>query len=293
MNNDPEMISGAPRESDFLAEDLVKLIENGTTLDQAKKLIEAGANLNSRRVNEKTPLLAACLSNNIEMAEFLLNEGADINLPGYYLGSTPIILAATHNNIELVSFLIDRGANIDTKDLYGFTALMHACENTHNHMAIMLIEKRANVNCANKAGVTPLILCCKSNNTYIASILLEKGADVNMHGHSDALVYACKSNNIETVKLLVEHRAKVDLYLLSELMSGYISWFMQIKDIPKKLVTNPNALEECEPLTINLNCEITPEIFDCLHFPPEFAGKVSVVNMLGQEMPLHFHDYYE
>ncbi len=74
--------------------------------------------INIRMKDGATPLLLAISLGQIEMALFLIHQGADVNI-GDNEGITPIHLAAQFNNLDLVKRLIDKGANIYTRTQKG------------------------------------------------------------------------------------------------------------------------------------------------------------------------------
>ena len=72
--------------------------------DIARTLIEHGANVNAKAVNDLTALHTAAARGNLEAAKLLLDHGADINASSTD-GKTPLAYAEEHNHPEMVSFL--------------------------------------------------------------------------------------------------------------------------------------------------------------------------------------------
>ena len=96
-------------------------------------LIGNGADLHAsiRYGYNYTPLCAALVDlNDLEIAQLLLNKGADINKQAYL--SKPMFHAALEKSevdkSKLVSFFIQNGANMNIKDGRGRTALMSTIE---------------------------------------------------------------------------------------------------------------------------------------------------------------------
>ncbi len=96
-------------------------------LDIVKRLLEAGANVNSRYQNGKTALMSASFSGHLKIAGVLLDAGADVNASDTY-GHTPLSNAAFQGQSEIVRLLIKHGARIDDKDNEGKDALAIAKE---------------------------------------------------------------------------------------------------------------------------------------------------------------------
>ena len=56
-------------------------------------------------------------------------------------GRTALINAAFYNNIDLLEWLINQGADIDAKDYIGYTALHFACQEGHIDSVKFIIVK--------------------------------------------------------------------------------------------------------------------------------------------------------
>ena len=90
-------------------------------LELAKMLHANGANVNAKRGNGWTPLHDATRWGRFAVAEFLLNNGADVNArgSGSVQGSgggwkaTPLHNAALRDNVQMVELLLDRGADVN------------------------------------------------------------------------------------------------------------------------------------------------------------------------------------
>ena len=72
--------------------------------DIARTLIEHGANVNGKAVNDLTALHTAAARGNLEAAKLLLDHGADINATSTD-GKTAMSYAEDHNHADMVEFL--------------------------------------------------------------------------------------------------------------------------------------------------------------------------------------------
>ena len=83
-------------------------------IDIVKLLIARGYNtnklINLRQMDGCTAFYCACQRDNIEIAQYLLDNGADIDIPDEE-GNTSLQSAVIKGKFELFSFLLDRGAN--------------------------------------------------------------------------------------------------------------------------------------------------------------------------------------
>lgn len=60
-------------------------------------------------------------------------------------GFTPVMVAAYYDHYEIAEYLIDQGADVDAQDFDGRTALMYACAYNYYDMAKLLLDHRASV----------------------------------------------------------------------------------------------------------------------------------------------------
>jgi len=61
--------------------------------------------------------------NNIEMVEYLIQEGIDINNTNRRSGFTPLMGAACYGRVEIAKILIDNNADQEATDSKGFSAI--------------------------------------------------------------------------------------------------------------------------------------------------------------------------
>jgi len=94
--------------------------DSGFTTD----LLDAGANVNFKEeFSEDTPLCRAILSNHWEVADILLQRGADPNVVCPVMKDTPFIMS--HKNKNFALYLLGFGANPYVKDSRGKLAADH------------------------------------------------------------------------------------------------------------------------------------------------------------------------
>lgn len=130
---------------------LVNYSVNGFTKEArqlAETLLQYGADIDERNnfdfgeTAEFTALHLATFLNELEFADFLLKNGADINLPDYN-GRTPLILAVQIESKEMVALLITRNANVNLPGNEGKTPLQAARELKDQGIAQLLLAAGA------------------------------------------------------------------------------------------------------------------------------------------------------
>lgn len=121
-------IKSATKELSIKARALVlsDLIRKGRN-QIAKELIDLKTDLEVRDLKNNTPLITAAKYNNLEMVEFLLEFGADLEAEGEN-GSTAVKFSLQGGYEPLSQKLIQEGASLNKKNSSGRTALFYAIE---------------------------------------------------------------------------------------------------------------------------------------------------------------------
>lgn len=139
--------------------DILSTVATNNNLPMARFCLEHGANPNRNRVDEyKTVLAATAELGYVDMVALLLDYGAVLK------GSGAIVLAADEGEVEMVKFLLERGADVDevgvedplderTREDVG-SALHRAVENGFGEVARVLLEEGADVELRNARGVS-------------------------------------------------------------------------------------------------------------------------------------------
>ena len=108
--------------------------------------ISLGCDVNEEDEGGLRPLHYAVLSQDLKMIEFLLERGADVNLPSRGLKAPPLHYAVTVNdrgNLRIVEYLAEHGADVDLRDKEGKTALDLAEEKNLHEIARYLKSRGA------------------------------------------------------------------------------------------------------------------------------------------------------
>eukprot|EP00439_Symbiodinium_sp_Y106_P016504 s6435_g2.t1 len=109
----------------------------------AEALIEFQADVDGRHF-ERSPLVAACVSQNLGMASFLIRVGADVNRPTSFM-ETPLLVAASVNSAALVRLLLRSYADSNQQDPQQRGAIERAFEHEALGAATCLVCAKAQV----------------------------------------------------------------------------------------------------------------------------------------------------
>ncbi len=128
------------------------------TLDDLRKLVDAGGDVNmvSQDRRRFSPLQAAALRGDVEIARFLLERGADLNYRGAWERPAVVIAATSAYSARMTEFLLSRGADPNATDPDGHTLLYEVATSYWFDVQETLIRAGADVNSRAPDGSTPL-----------------------------------------------------------------------------------------------------------------------------------------
>ncbi|MEI0486214.1 ankyrin repeat domain-containing protein [Brachyspira intermedia] len=308
-NNNPEMTKilidkGLDKNRDYGYEYSTYLTDiaiGNNNLDILKLLVKRGD-------SKETLIPDAVRENNIEMVKYLLSIGQDIDAQRFFDGfwvDSPLKVAAENGYVEMAKFLINEGANLNSADDYMLYAynnyditkllvdndVFNLNTNTTREEAIELVkdgkyyeieklllsEDSNNIdgydelmNAISKGDmkaleklvkddtdlnkqydkITPLGLAAARNDKEMVKFLVEKGADINLEDGYEytPLIKAMKYRNIDLAKNIVDLKADLNAvcsatgdtpltYLVREVWFGTELCYYMIKngaDVNKK-----------------------------------------------------------
>jgi ankyrin repeat protein len=164
-------------------------------LTSAKLLLARGAAIDPQENSVwggegQTPLHVASMRGHLRMCRLLVESGADLEMPGFV--GPPLHWAVFHNDFELAEFLLQHGANVSSRDPgSGDTPLHTAARNGWIDMAKLLIQNGADVNAVSgeflgprapppnridERKSTPLDQAIDNRKAEMAQLLLTKDA---------------------------------------------------------------------------------------------------------------------
>jgi ankyrin repeat protein len=126
-----------------------------------------------------TPLHIALSEGDAEIADILINAGADIEAQSELNGMRAIHIAASLGESTLVELLLAAGASISERDATGKTALHVATSRGATEVVKLLLENGAKVDSREPhKGFTPLLISALHGEPEIVELLVAAGADV-------------------------------------------------------------------------------------------------------------------
>jgi len=122
-------------------------------------------------------LLDAAKKGNLSRVQKLLTQDNINCRDSAGRNSTPLHLAAGYNNLEVADHLLEQGADVNAQDKGGLIPLHNASSYGHLDIAALLIKYSTIVNATDKWGFTPLHEAAQKGRTQLCALLLAHGSD--------------------------------------------------------------------------------------------------------------------
>lgn len=207
-------------QSDFLK--IVVAATGRGDLDTVRQLLDDNpAWIHTVGSHGRTMLWEAAYRGKLEMVQFLLERGADINLPGCYhiqhrLEITPYCVARYEGRDIVADYLLQQGATIDIHTaayLADYDAVRLHLDNDPSLInkgylqAVMLPAGQPHTfEHRETAWATPLCYAIRGEDPAIVELLISRGATIKPYSER-FLDYAVSGNRIEITTLLLENGA--------------------------------------------------------------------------------------
>jgi len=186
----------------------------------ATQYIQAGGNVNLIHEDTNNSLLHwACWKGHKNLANYLLEQKAQLELPGYK-SYKPLHLAAENGHLGVVKLLIEvHHATVDILSECRTTSLHVASRRGHEDLCIYLCEKaHANINALTEDGFSPFMEACIHGNVALVDYFISQHhIDPNVRSgevsglEPTALHWACKKGMIGVAETLLNKRANPNL----------------------------------------------------------------------------------
>lgn len=196
---------------------LVNAATQDTTLGIVRRLVEAGASLEvTNQETGSTPLVLAIGADAREVARYLVEHGADVNVAGdvsdVFGRQSPLILAAGHNDLELVRLLLARGADPNRFGDFHGRALDSAARDEHTDLIEVLVDHGADLWFRNgDDDMTALELAVKRKQWKAARLLYQRSDAQFPNALGSPLHARAARGEVRGVEALLEAGVSVEL----------------------------------------------------------------------------------
>jgi serine/threonine-protein phosphatase 6 regulatory ankyrin repeat subunit A len=172
-----------------------------------------GAELIQTICNGESLIVCATLLGYKEIAQFLLENDADVNLQDED-GCTALHYASLVGHINIVELLLKYGANVNHQDNDGCTALICASKMNLSNIIELLIYNGADINikdCKNRTAVQWSLIFRNNSDTTI--ILIKSGANIEDEDEDGEtiLIKAIKIRSLEIIDAIISVGANLNV----------------------------------------------------------------------------------
>lgn len=173
----------------------------------AKMLYDAK---DKEEINLDLALLEVCEADQQASVEYLISLGANCNASCEYdKNKTPLTQAICNGNTKVAQFLVNQGANVKDaiQGLQANPLIFSAAVGDIDEVRKLLTEESCAINAVDKEGYTALLRASQAGNHQIVALLLENGADPNIRStlhQRTALTEASKRGHSEVVRSLLK-----------------------------------------------------------------------------------------
>ena len=195
-----------PLSPDTPSEALHLAVRKGN-IAEVKRLIGNGTPVDARDAIGSTPLLDAAWTGEAEIAEFLIEHGADVNAHHHESGATPLQYAVLTGQAKITRLLLDAGAKLAGDYRDGQSLLHVAAARGYATIIDLLVAAKADVQALDANGNTPLDSAVLHNQPFAVAALLRNHANASYVHPSDgrgALHEACMRGFAKLLQPLIE-----------------------------------------------------------------------------------------
>lgn len=139
-------------------------------------------------------MINAARNNNIKELQRLLATGDNINSKDRY-GYTALMWAAYSGHAAVAQCLLTAGSDLEAKDKLGHTALRWAAQNGHVAVVQCLVTAGAELEAKDKWGMTALMCASYEGHVAVGQFLLAAGAELEAKDNSDKTAFMRATQN--------------------------------------------------------------------------------------------------
>ena len=125
-------------------------------------------------------MLEACRQGYLKYVQALLMVGVDVNEADESMAVTPLHTAVNYGQAEIADLLVNNGADVNKQDKFGWAPLHDAASLGYVALAARLLRAGARVDIKNVHGFTPLANAARHEQLAVIKLLVQAGADVNL-----------------------------------------------------------------------------------------------------------------
>ena len=165
------------------AETIVEAAKNGDLQAVKNLLAQDPSNLNATDEAKYTPLHWACMRAHWDVAEYLIEKGADLNVAGGD-GGTQINWAVHHDNVEIVKLMVEKGAKLNIRNKWGMTELHTAIWRGCIRVVEYLLDQGSDPAIKTNEGWTAMHYAFRSGHDNVIELLKRRGISLKVQDNT-------------------------------------------------------------------------------------------------------------
>jgi ankyrin repeat protein len=179
----------------------------GRHLDMLQFLIETGADLNVRDAEGASPLDDAVWRGSLDAIAILLAHGARLNESETKTGATPINEAAYRGNTSVVQYLLQFHPDLRIPDKRGYSPLDNAIRMGKEDSSLLLLEAEPKERQTPQFFERAMDAAIKKDESLLVAALLRHGAPANdaFPSGSTPLDVGAAAGAVKVVRVLLEN----------------------------------------------------------------------------------------
>ena len=179
-------------------EPIVQAAKDGDFRTVKTILEKEPSKLNAIDEEKYTALHWACMRAHWDIARYLIEKGADLNVTGGD-GAPPVTWAAHHDNVEIVQSMVEKGTKLNIKNLWGMTELHTAIWRGNIQVVEYLLDAGSDSAIKTNEGWTAMHYAHRSGHDHVIALLKERGVsmtETDNQGRRPQHLYFKKPNPI-------------------------------------------------------------------------------------------------
>lgn len=168
--------------------------------------LDAEPEVGSNEGDGMTPLMVACDKNHAEIAEILLNYGANVEAI-FMNGATPLYITCHLGNEKITELLLQRGANPNVIDKQGTSVVHLACRKGNVNILQLLLQHGVSMFARLPDGRSPWDLAFQRRQEQILHVLMQHGFNIQQ---SNLFSMACRKRDMWAINWLLKNGADIE-----------------------------------------------------------------------------------
>lgn len=192
----------------------IHVAANNGQLEQVQQEVRRGVSVNLNQANYGTPLHQAAMGRHLAVAQWLLDQGADVDALTQVARTTPLYEASLRGEERMVELLLNRKANPNLTNVSGMTPLHISLLGTGavDRVTQLLLKGGANPNTKNEDGWAPIHVAAERGALQSVRFLIDAGAPVDSRSDTGAtpLLQAAMFGRTNVVDFLLDRKASLE-----------------------------------------------------------------------------------